>query len=241
MRSWLALALFVTMAVCVTAATVTLSWQDNANNEDKFRVYRALGVEGAFLSLAEVDEDVESYVDNSAVAGTTYRYRVTALNTAGESAPSNIATVSLPQAPQLPASPGGVEAVIPGNVVNVSVRAPVTATGVPIIPGFVVSDGPVRVLVRVVGPRLADLGVSDPVADPRFELIDQQTGQPVAANDNWSGADVAAAAASVSAFSLPVGSKDAALIVTLPPGQYTVLARATGADGTGLAEVWKLP
>ena len=70
----------------------------------------------------------------------------------------------------------------------------------------------------------------------------------VAANDNWYDAPnavaIATAAQQVGAFALPAGSRDAALLLSLPPGSYTaqVEARSAG-DGVGqaLVEVYDVP
>jgi hypothetical protein len=70
--------------------------------------------------------------------------------------------------------------------------------------------------------------------------------QLILSNDDWDGisgsATTASVAAAVGAFPLSAGSKDAAFVVTLPPGPYTV--QATGKDGsTGivLVEVYLVP
>jgi hypothetical protein len=53
---------------------------------------------------------------------------------------------------------------------------------------------------------------------------------------------VAAAAAAVGAFPLAAGSRDAAILVNLYSGAYTVeIAPQTGAGGQVLAEVYELP
>ena len=50
-----------------------------------------------------------------------------------------------------------------------------------------------------------------------------------------------AAFTAVGAFQLPVGSKDAALVVRLPPGGYTVqVSGAARTTGTVLVEVYDL-
>jgi len=51
----------------------------------------------------------------------------------------------------------------------------------------------------------------------------------VANNDNWGGdATLASAFVSAGAFALPASSKDAALVVRLPPGGYTVTVSGVG-------------
>lgn len=131
------------------------------------------------------------------------------------------------------------------RLINVSARANVgTGANVPIA-GFVIRGSTARtVLVRAAGPALAMLGVEGTLADPKLQLAIPGTGTVVAENDNWGGVpEVVAAANSLGAFPFVHGtSTDAALLVTLPPGDYTALV--TGADGgTGVAlvEVYEVP
>ena len=80
-----------------------------------------------------------------------------------------------------------------------------------------------------------------PLADPKLEIYSGNT--VVAANDNWDAAATPAATkASVGAFALPAGSKDAVLIVTLAPGSYTAQVSGVGnTTGLGLVELYELP
>jgi hypothetical protein len=107
--------------------------------------------------------------------------------------------------------------------------------------GFVIGGvGERRVLVRAVGPGLVPLGVSGAVADPRLALFAGPA--PLGENDNWSGDAVAAAAAQVGAFPLPAGSRDAALLASLPPGAYSVqVAGVGGATGLVIVEIYEAP
>jgi hypothetical protein len=86
--------------------------------------------------------------------------------------------------------------------------------------------------------------VNQPLPNPRFRVIDRD-GVEIAANDDWgSNADPAAltaAFAQTGAFSFPAGSPDAATIVRLWPGQYTVLVEsADGTPGVALVEAYEL-
>ncbi len=126
------------------------------------------------------------------------------------------------------------------RLVNVSARNFVGTGDNILIAGFVV-DGSVgkTLLIRAIGPRLADLGVQGVLADPKLEIYSGAT--KIAENDNWS-ATLALTAQSVGAFPLNAGSGDAALLVTLPPGAYS--AQVSGfAAGTGeaLVEVYEVP
>ena len=62
-------------------------------------------------------------------------------------------------------------------------------------------------------------------------------------NSDWGGtAELTAAFASVGAFVLPATSKDAALLVTLPPGNYSVqVSGVSNTTGVALVEVYEVP
>jgi len=138
------------------------------------------------------------------------------------------------------------QAASPGaNLVNASTRAFVgTGDGV-LIPGFVVAGtGQVRLLIRGVGPTLAGFGVSGALTDPELTLFSGPIA--IAANDNWGTAanagDILAAARQAGAFALPAGSRDAALLVTLPAGAYTArLGGVGGTTGLALMEIYVVP
>jgi hypothetical protein len=78
------------------AAQVTLNWQDNSGNESGFRIERATGSSGSFSQIATKSSNVVSHIDATVAANTTYRYRVRAYNSAGNSPYSNITTISVP-------------------------------------------------------------------------------------------------------------------------------------------------
>lgn len=132
-----------------------------------------------------------------------------------------------------------------GRTVNLSTRAQVrTGDGV-LIGGFVV-EGPAyqRMLIRAVGPTLAAFGVAGALADPIITIYSGQ--EIVATNDRWQASANAAAVASatsiVGAFALAPGSEDAALLITLPPGAYTVEVKGKGGtEGVALLEIYGVP
>ncbi len=94
-----------------------------------------------------------------------------------------------------------------------------------------------RVLIRAVGPTLGTaFNVPGAMADPSLSVFRGQT--VLASNNDWGGsAALLAASASVGAFALPVASLDAALLLTLAPGNYTAQVRGTGA-GEVIVEVY---
>ena len=65
---------------------ITLTWTDNASNEETFDVHRRErigGVWGGWTSLTSVGANVTSHVDPMVTEGDGYRYRVRACNTIG--------------------------------------------------------------------------------------------------------------------------------------------------------------
>jgi hypothetical protein len=132
---------------------------------------------------------------------------------------------------------GGVD----GRLANLSVLKRLDTEGEVLIAGFTVGAGRRRVLVRGVGPSLARFGVAD--AASAVELTLFAGNQVQASNDAWSdAADLRAAFRRTGAFRLPGASRDAALLVDLDPGAYTVHLRATGTGGRRvLVEVYEVP
>lgn len=131
------------------------------------------------------------------------------------------------------------------HLVNLSARAWTGAGAAALTPGLVIGGaGGLRVLVRGVGPSLGRLGVDGALARPVLTLFAGTT--PLASNSGWAtagaAADLRAAAAAVGAFPLGEASSDAALLVTLEPGAYTVrLAGAGDTTGEGLVEIYVVP
>lgn len=130
-----------------------------------------------------------------------------------------------------------------GRLVNISTRGTASTTA-KLIAGFVITEQHRRVLVRAVGPGLAPFGVPGPMADPFVTLY--KGNLPQFFNDDWSTRPdvdgIKAAATAVGAFPLTTGSKDAAFVVELEPGAYTVQVEpATGTGGAALVEVYSVP
>jgi hypothetical protein len=135
------------------------------------------------------------------------------------------------------------------EVVNLSTRGRITPGTTPtLIGGFVVEGRhgvSRRVLVRAIGPSLAQFGVADAASDT-FLFI-EKNGQTLHFNGNWGerfdADEIASVTTQVGAFPLARASKDAALIVELPPGAYTasVVTEGGSTGGTALLEVYVLP
>lgn len=142
-----------------------------------------------------------------------------------------------PAAGEVPVPPAA------GRLVNIATRGRVEGEAGLMIGGFVVQGGARRVLIRGVGPTLGGFGVAGTLVDPVITLFQEQTA--VATNDNWgqaaNAADIRATATAVGAFALAEGGADAALLLELPAGAYTVhLSGKAGSSGVALIEVYEV-
>ncbi len=128
------------------------------------------------------------------------------------------------------------------HFVNLSARARVEPGDGLLVLGFVITgEGSVTLLLRGIGPDLAAWGVTDALRDPALELYRGTT--RIAANHDWSSHDDAelnrleGARLAAGAFAL-ASPRNAALLVTLPPGTYTLQLRgAANESGVALAEI----
>ncbi len=132
-----------------------------------------------------------------------------------------------------------------GRLTSLAARTSLAANA-RLFAGFSVNGAPgslKKILVRAGGPALTQLAVPGAMADPRLELFDSG-GTLVTANDQWSGTTALAAAFNATgAFGFGAGtSKDAALVIALPPGDYTAqVSAADGGTGQAIVEVYELP
>lgn len=126
------------------------------------------------------------------------------------------------------------------RVANLSTRAHAGVAADTLTSGFVISPGASKaVLIRAIGPSLAPFGLSGLLADPILTIFNA-SGVAVAANDNWLSPDAATMTA-VGAFPLSAGSRDAALVATLAPGNYTAQVSGNGATtGLALLEIYEV-
>lgn len=126
------------------------------------------------------------------------------------------------------------------RLVNLSARQAAGSGADALMLGFVIAGtGTKTVLIRGIGPALAlaPFNLAGTLANPRLEVSDE-SGRTLAENDDWPPA-LAEQFARSGAFPLRPDSRDAALLITLPPGSYT--AQVTGQNGTAgeaLVEVY---
>ena len=161
------------------------------------------------------------------------------VDTAGE----NLTT---PGTDVVPTDPG----VVPtengtGQFSNISTRGQASTAENAMFVGFVVPDESRRVLIRGGGPILGGFGVNGFLANPVI-TVRNSSNEIVATNTNWednsNSASIALTAASVGAQPFTAGSADAALMLFLTPGVYTVeVSSGDSTSGVVLAEVYRIP
>jgi sugar lactone lactonase YvrE len=146
----------------------------------------------------------------------------------------------------------------PTRLTNLSARADVGSGGGILIAGFVIGGvGTETVLIRAVGPSLSAFGLTGLLANPVITLYDSK-GNMISSDRGWqnpvsqptgvwagivSPADATHSIFSAaSAFDLPSGSADSAILITLPVGSYSAQVTGTGGStGVAVAEVYEVP
>ncbi len=125
---------------------------------------------------------------------------------------------------------------VDSRLANISTRGLVGTGDNALIGGFI--SGPnTKVVVRAIGPSLAQSGVNSPLLDPTLELRDSN-GVVVRANNDWKDTQQAELQASGIA---PKNDRESALVVTLTAGSYTAVVRGLGdTTGIGVVEVYNL-
>jgi hypothetical protein len=125
-----------------------------------------------------------------------------------------------------------------GQLLNVSTRMEVLTGGSVLIGGFIIGgSGSKDVLLRALGPTLANFGVTGFVADPTLDLFDG-SGNPLKSNDNWKSSQEADI---MNTGKAPPNDLEPAIRQSLAPGSYTAIVRGkNNTTGIGLVEAYDL-
>jgi hypothetical protein len=130
-------------------------------------------------------------------------------------------------------------------LVNISTRGYVKTGDDAMIGGLIVVTRPTRVIIRVTGPSLTQLGLPDALANPQLELYDASN--VIARNDDWQTTQIGGIITSDQVSEIedselaPSNPAESAIIATLAPGSYTAIVRGGNNIGTALVEVYALP
>ena len=146
---------------------VTIDWDDNAESTiGGYNVYRSTSATSGFVKINSAAATASLYTDGTAVVGTTYYYRVTAVSTYGaESAVS--ATVSAVRTADAvpPAAPAGLGALGEAGGIRLGWTAPADAD----VAGYRIfrgpsADGPFTLLASTTGAATTYFDTSTGVA-----------------------------------------------------------------------------
>lgn len=92
----------------VSVNQINISWTDNSDNETGFNIERRIGIGGTYILLGTVNADITNYEDNTVSCETTYYFRISSFNNAGESLYTNVASATTggcpPTAPSTPSN-----------------------------------------------------------------------------------------------------------------------------------------
>ena len=130
---------------------------------------------------------------------------------------------------------------------NVSTRAFVQTGENVMIGGFIVQGSQTkRVIIRAIGPELAQHGVPNPLLNPTLELHDGR-GALIASNDDWHRTIIGGIITSdqwvdiINSGHAPSDGRESAIIADLPPGNYTAIVRGVNnMTGVALVEAYDL-
>ena len=124
-----------------------------------------------------------------------------------------------------------------GQPLNIATRLQIQSGDNVLIGGFIIT-GPAgstkKVLIRGIGPSLANFGVAGTIPDPFLEL--HKSDGSVVTNDNW---QQAPNVAEIPSGFAPSNDLESIIYTTLSPGNYTaILKGAHGEAGVGLVEAY---
>ena len=125
------------------------------------------------------------------------------------------------------------------RMLNISTRGRVSPGDDVLIGGFIIRGGASStILIRAIGPSLANFGVAGPLADPVLTVYDRN-GVAIAQNDNW---QTSPQAAQITALGLaPQNPAESAIYGSVTPGSYTAVVSGKGsATGIALVEIYNL-
>ncbi len=127
---------------------------------------------------------------------------------------------------------------IESQFLNISTRMRVGTGDDALIGGFILTGTePKKVIVRALGPSLAQFGLTDVLQDPTLELRGPN-GALIRSNDNWrSDQEIQI----VDSDLAPTNEAESAIVETLPVAAYTAIVRGAGnTTGVGVVEIYDL-
>ena len=122
-----------------------------------------------------------------------------------------------------------------GELLNLSTRGYVGFNDEVLIGGFIIFNGPLRVLIRAVGPSLVT--VPGFLQDPSLQIINNADQSLVDENDDW--LDNFTQIQPIIDTGLGnLNARESALLLTLPAGSYSAIVSTNGPPGIGSIEIY---
>ena len=207
--------------------TLTVSWNDNSEGESGFEIDRSTDGNN-WSNVGNTGPDENVFIDTGLESDSTFIYRVRAISALGSSDST------------APGSDTTYQATT-GKPINISTRGTIgSGDDFIMIAGFIITGNENKdIYIRGVAPSLPidpDKGTVL-LQDPELVLFDGAKVQ-IDFNDDWQDNP---RAADITATGIPPPDpKEAALLINLAPGVYTVWMRgADGGIGAGLVEVYE--
>lgn len=126
------------------------------------------------------------------------------------------------------------------KLANISTRGFVETGDNVMIGGFIIGGNDpdhANMVFRAIGPSLSDFGISNPLQDPILAVYDRH-GTPVGSNDNWKEGQPEIISTGLN----PKDDREAALYLSLSPGNYTAIVSGKGGTtGVALVEGYNVP
>gem|GEM_PF-502614 len=132
-----------------------------------------------------------------------------------------------------------LEAETNSTLANLSTRGFVRPGDDVLIAGVIIGSGDLPiVVVRAIGPTLANFGIGNPLLDPQIALYDGN-GTLMDFNDDWrNGQPQPLLATQLN----PTNDRESAIVAFLDPGNYTAVVRgANNTTGVAVVEAYRIP
>jgi hypothetical protein len=225
-----------TTLITTGASSVLLINQADARN-----VYFLVGSAATLGSGSSFIGNIMAGTSVTCVGGTTVTGRLLAV-TAAVTLDTNMVTYPgltvTPTPTPVPTPTPGVTPPGISQIINISTRMLVQTVDNVGIGGFIITGSvPKPVIIRAIGPTLAQHGVVGVLADPKLELHGPGAFATVTNND-WRDTQQTAIQATGIA---PTNDLESAIVATLSPGAYTAIVSGNGnTSGIALVEVYDL-
>jgi phosphohistidine swiveling domain-containing protein len=196
------------------------------------------------LSVTATGSDLlyQWHKDGHLIAGATASIYSVASVTAADAGSYTVVVSNATSSKTSDAAVVAVDVARQGRIYGLAARGPAGGGSATMIVGVAMAAGTdganKNIVFRGLGPELVSQGVANTLPNPQIELY--QGSNRIAVNKDWGGASALRQAfLGIGLSDLPSASLDAALLVSLVPGNYTALiSDEAGGSGIALGELY---